>query len=118
MTFSLREKCTGKFTGQLLDHNGASIPGTLLDSLTLSLFVLGNETTYVNNRNNQDVLNKNNVTVDSDGVLTWDIQVGDTAILGVGARETHRALFKWTWETSKAGNAEFDLVITNVKNLQ
>ena len=105
---------TGKFTGTLKDADGAAISNANL--LTLALTLKDGATgETINSRNNQNVLGaaggsgQNNVTVDSNGALTWSIQTGDTSIHTTGtASEDHIARFVWTFTSggqTKTGSA-------------
>ena len=107
------ERSSARLTAQLVDENGSGIsPSTL----TLSLYVLGDTNTIINNRNNQNVLNTNDVTVDTSGNLTWNMQPQDNQIMSSNRRlEYHVALFEWTWGTGKAGKHE---IVFPVENLQ
>jgi hypothetical protein len=69
----------------------------------------------INGRDEQDVLNGNNVTVDSAGALTWLIQPADTTMnSAVAAVEEHRAKFSFTYvdtdEHTKTGLFNHSLV--------
>lgn len=115
LTFAINELSTGKYTAVIVGNDGVTpLPALTLSTLTLTLYA---ETStgqqVVNGRNIQNVLNANNVTVDSNGNLTWNIQVGDTTLIESIAFEIHRAVFAWTW-ASGAGNHE---VWLNVRRL-
>lgn len=94
-TTELMEKASAQYTATLKDQNTTPIPGGNLTSLTLTLYDVTTGT-ILNSRNAQDVLNKNNVTVDGNGLLTWLVQPADTAIVDPSRLgETHCAL--WTF---------------------
>jgi hypothetical protein len=94
---SVTEHSTASYSCTLLDHTNQPIPGPALSSLTLTLYDRVSDA-VLNGRDNQDVLNANDVTVDGNGVLTWLLQPADTAMhdstLG---SEVHVALFTITW---------------------
>jgi hypothetical protein len=116
-SFAINEKTTGIYTANLVDENNAAIPGASLTSLTLTLYSL-HTGVVVNSRDNQNVLNQNNVTVDSNGLLTFSIQEADTTILNTElATETHRALFRFGWGSNKKKSHEVDIVVTNLFKL-
>jgi hypothetical protein len=98
--FSVRERTSGVYSATLRDEAGAVIPDATLESLTLSRYVTGSGA-VVNNRDQQDVLNTNDVTVDSSGTLTWAVRPADNAIVGTHGRrfERHRAVFQFTWSS-------------------
>lgn len=96
--FSVKERTTNVYQADLQDPNGVAIPAVDLTTLTLTLYdkVTG---TVLNGRTAQDVLNANNVTVDSAGRLIWTLQPADTAIVTPAKElETHVALFEFTWQ--------------------
>ena len=105
---------TGKFTGTLKDADGTAISNASLLTLTLTLKDANTGAT-VNSRSEQNVLGvaggtgQNNVTVDSNGALTWSIQTADTATQETAAsNEDHVATFIWTFTSgseTKTGSA-------------
>lgn len=120
------EQESGGYWGTLIDENGQLVPGNVLLTLTLSLYVVRADGTvaYVNGRNRQNVLNANNVLVYNtlqtrpDGVTTynlfWAIQPEDTTLVEDLPFERHLMLWEWTWPNNHAGKHE---AILNVKNL-
>jgi len=112
--FEVPEQSTPTFRSVLTDDLGDPVQGSLLNTLTLT--VLQEYTlAVVNDRDDQDVLNDNDVTVDTDGNLIWSMTVDDTVILNNALRkEMHRALFAWTFDSgTKSGNKEVIIMITN-----
>ncbi len=101
----------------LKDQNSEVIDSGDLTTLTLTLydFISG---TIINSRSKQDILNKNNVTIDGNGLLTWDMVVADNAIMGtsvlVGGLEQHVALFEYTWGVAKAWKHEVKFDVLNL----
>jgi hypothetical protein len=99
-TFTVRANCSAQFSGVLTDEDGETpIPSGTLNSLTLTLKdKAGN---VINDRDGQDVLNANGVTVDAvTGELVWSMSPVDNALSGTvadGAYEDHFATFVWTW---------------------
>ncbi len=108
------EKSSAKLTAKLQDEdgNGVGNPTTLI----LTLYVEGDLTSIINSRNGQNVLNVNNVTVDSSGNLTFLMQPADNQIINTNRKiERHVALFEWTWGSGKESRHE---IIIPVENLQ
>lgn len=108
-----KERTTGTFTTTLRDNAGVAIPAASLATLTLTLY-RESDLSIINTRDGQNVLNANNVTVDSAGLLTWSIQaldrvIGDDTLI----QERHRALFEWT-ATGVAGKWEHQFIIDNL----
>lgn len=110
------EKTTPKLTAVLEDENGVVISSASLDTLTLTLYKKYDVTTIINSRNNQNVLNTNNITVDTSGNLTWLMQIEDNIISDSGeSSEEHVARFDWTYSSgTKAGRHEILITVINL----
>lgn len=80
------------------DQNGAQIAESSFSALTLTLFLKDSSPlVYINSRNAQNVLDANNVTVATDGKVTWAIQPADLAMQDTSAEvEIHVAIFHLT----------------------
>ena len=122
--FDLQEKQTAIYSFSLIDENGAAVSPASLPGATLTLYSLDSSTKpIINNRNAQNCLNQNDVTISAAGVVTWTIQVADVSILDNSLqKETHRALFLFTWNagspaTPRSKPHEVDLVIRNLHRL-
>lgn len=128
MSYLINEQQSGVYQVTLLNQNKAPVAGSDIDSLTLTLYDTATRS-IINNRNKQDVLNNNGVSLDGSGLLTWDVTPSDTAIVTPRAStiqtrvngdlvlgvEEHIALFVATWEN---GAKEFPFQFTiNVINL-
>ena len=97
------EETSATFTATLLSDKTdplSTISAVNLVSLTMTLYDKCSGT-IINTRENQDILNTNDVTVDANGLLTWNIQPEDTIIVGEnvldGEYEEHIALITWVW---------------------
>lgn len=113
----INEQTSGRYSCQLVDENGLGFGGVV--SLSLTLFDK-NTLTIINNRSAQDVLNTNNVVFDTaTGILTWDLQPADNAIVDDTRRvEEHRARFTAKWSgSSKQVNDEIVLKVINLRRL-
>lgn len=88
------------YYGFAFTHGGAPLPVTSINTLKLTFYDVRTDA-IINGRDDQDILNDNDVTVDVDGVLEWAVQPEDNPIFNTklrpGAREQHRALFVWTY---------------------
>ncbi len=116
LTFEVNEKTSGRYTATLVGNDGVTpLPGATLSTLVLTLYVIKADGTdaIVNSRNVQNVLNANNVTVSTGGLVTWLFQVGDTTLVEAIPFERHIALWEWTWPTG-AGKHEVILVVRNL----
>lgn len=127
-TFPIMEEESGRFTALLVGDDGVTpLPGSTLTTLRLTLYVILQDGTdqIVNERDQQNVLNQNGVSVletpltAPDGSrynLIWNIQAADTTIVDDRLKyESHIALWEWTAPTSTSGKAE---AILRVKNLR
>ena len=97
--FPVDEGTTPEYQVNLLDFDDVAIPDIDLDTLKLTLYDRTTET-IINSRDEQDVLNTNDVTV-VDGVITWQIQPLDTAMHNSDREaEIRVALWEWTYSPS------------------
>ena len=106
---TFREGETGNYSCSIVDEDDDALAASDLDTLTLTLFRPGGDA--INSRDEQDVLNANDVEVtdgSGGGALTWKIQSLDSVIqdtgLVAGQTELHIARFVWTW-TDADGDA-------------
>lgn len=116
-TVDVLEQTTPRYTAVITDQLGNPLPAASLTTLTLTLYVIKSDGTiaYVNSRNNQNVLNANNVTVDSNGNLVWSLVVADTTLVEVLPVERHIALWTWTWSTGAGrGHHEVWFAVTHL----
>jgi len=91
---------TSLYTATIKDENGAVIPGSSLDSLTLTLYTLEAQT-IINSRDSQNILGANGGAVDGSGVLTMELNELDNAIINNTLDiEWREMLFKWTYATA------------------
>lgn len=115
--YRLKEQETGTYSFTVNDENGAPIPASAMNSVTLTLYVV-HTGAVVNGRNAQSVLNANQVTISEAGAVAWALQVADTAIADSTRKmEVHRALFVFTWNTSRKKTYEVDFEIENLGKL-
>jgi len=111
------EKTTAKLEALIVDEAGVAISSANLDTLILDLYDMTTTAkTIINARSAQNVLNINDVSVDTSGNLIWLIQDLDTIILDATlATETHRAVLSWTYSAgTKTGRAVLDMTIVNL----
>lgn len=112
---TLNEATTGLLTFQLNKVDTAST-GTLAlgELLTLTLTLYEAESgTILNSRDIQNILNINNVTISTTGLVRWQVQPADTAIIGTGLIEEHVALFRWTWAAGQQSE-EIHFYVKNI----
>jgi len=113
-TSILNEKSTGLYTANLVDDLAVAIGSGRIDALTLTL-CNKDDGAIINGRDDQNVLNTNNVTVSAGGVLVYTIQPLDGIIVDVLAdTETHVATFKMQYDTDKFSNWDVEFTIRNL----
>lgn len=117
---AINEDSTATYTAVLKDASGTVIPLASITSLRMTLIELGTGET-VNGRENQNILNTNNVTYHStNGTLTWSIQVADTEIVNpgtpIGDRELHLATITATTATVQM-HREILLAVLNMRSV-
>jgi hypothetical protein len=113
------EQTSGLYRATLRDEHGVLLPGNVLNTLTLTLYINKGDGTiaYVNN----DVLVYAGLQTDPDGVqfnLKWSYTVADTTLVEAVPFERHVALFEFTWPRpiGSAASWKHELVL-NVQNL-
>lgn len=113
--FDVIERTTVRYTAKLVDDQGNAIPASSLTTMTLTVYdkKTGN---ILNSRDDQNVLNANNVTIDVNGAFEWIIQPADLAIVNTNlANESHIALFEWSWNSgTRFGKQEIELSVKNL----
>lgn len=119
--FLIEEKSTGTYTATVVGNDQVTpLPAATLLTLTLFLYVIKADGTtgYIRGTvgNPQNVLNLNNVTVSTGGVIAWTIQTADTTLIEALDFERHIALFQWTW-AGGAGKHEVVLVVKNLREI-
>ncbi|HSE44851.1 MAG TPA: hypothetical protein VLA89_05940 [Gemmatimonadales bacterium] len=122
-TFEIAEGTTPDYVVTLYakaigDADPLPIPGSVLDSLTLTYYQEYSEE-IINNRSLQNVLQINNVTVDENGLLTWTLQQADSVILDDSlGKEPHMARFDFTYPGANGTEQSRHLVRLLVKNFR
>ncbi len=113
----INEGSTALYTTTLKDELGVAIPLANIDTLTLTLCTV-EDGTIINTRDDQDVLNTNNVTVHAtSGLLTYALQALDNVINNILlSTEVHRATFKMVYNGG-VNNANWD-VDFSIRNLR
>lgn len=114
---TINEGTYAEYSATLQDETGIPISWTELDALTLTYYNQA-DGAIINGRDEQDILNANDVTVDAEGVLLWALQSADTIIVDTNVTsrqlERHVALIEWTWDTTKVGRYEVLLDIRQI----
>lgn len=117
MRFTVFERTTPRYTATIVDDRDNVLASGSLSTMTLTLYdkSTGN---ILNSRDDQNVLNANQVTIDSSGNLVWIVQVQDLALVNTNeTNETHVALFEWSWSAeslTKNGKHEIELAVKNL----
>lgn len=108
------ERTTYIYSTTIEDASGEAIPADSLSALTLTLYA-ERSGTIINDRNAQNILDANDVTVSSGGALAWTMQAEDNAIVNTRlTTEPHIALFEWTYGSSGYGKQEVRFVVRNL----
>jgi hypothetical protein len=105
---TFNELSSGEYSATLVDEHGDPVPLSEITSLQLTL-VDFNTGEVINDRDHQDALNTNDVTVHpTSGLLTWSIQPEDNIIvtntIKDGTVERHRATFELQFGENKRQN--------------
>lgn len=115
--FSVTERTSATYTATLLDSAKVAVPLTSIVSAVLTLRDVDSNA-VINNRNAQDVLNVNNVTIHAtSGLVTWEIQPADNVISGSSGYELHRAVFDFVYSATKRLVHEVYLLVKNVSGI-
>ena len=110
VTDEIPELTTPVFRFQIVDFEGV---GFKTDTLTLTLYTSAGEA-ILNLRDEQNVLDTNQVSVDDEGNVEWRCRRQDMAIINDNsALETHVALFEWTWDGESYGKHEIEHRVRN-----
>lgn len=121
--FPIDEQESGSYIATITDDTGAMLPGSVLVTLKLSLFVVRQDgsITYIRGPQ-QNVLNVNQVDVFDvlqtlpDGRtynLRWRIQPADTTLVEALPYERHQFVFEWGWPSGQ-GKHPAVLVVRNL----
>ena len=97
---------TATFSATILDAAGAVVPAADLTTATLTL---KRGSTVINSRDSQNVLNVNNVAINSSGGMVWSVQVADVAAT---TRCEHRAEFVFTTSSGETITATHRMYIS------
>ena len=106
-TLEIIEETTPDYEGTLFDKDEVTvIPGSVLDSLTLTYFQEYSEV-IINSRNGQNVLQVNGVTVDELGRIRWTLSLADAVILDDSLHQEHRRKLITDANVTEFNDAEF-----------
>lgn len=118
--FEVLEETTPVYSATVEDEDGNALPVANIETMTLTYFTTKNGA-IINSRDDQDVKNAANVTIDSAGLLAWSLQEEDTTIEDAvdteNNRETHRAIFDYTYPITtptKRGRHVVDIIVVNL----
>ena len=119
--FVVREYTTPKYRAVIQDEDGVAIPAASLTTLRLTHYLPVSDA-IVNSRDDQNVLNANDVTVSAEGALEWSLQEEDTALAGSitsgGWYQDHVALFEYTWDSgAKRNNHEVKFKVLSIHRI-
>lgn len=113
MAVTVLEGAHATITVPIVDGAGVAIAKTRIVSLTLTYHDRNTDRT-INSRARQNILDANNVTVSSTGVITWTMQPADTVIIDRSlSPERHIAHWDFVYDTSLVGSGDRDIDVTN-----
>ena len=117
----VEENSTAKYTALLKDESESAISLADLTTVTLTLYDKTKDS-IINSRDGQNVLNANNVVIETGGVLIWTMQPADNAIIAdklrSNAYEKHVALFEFTWNSgNKSGKHELEYEVRQLNKV-
>lgn len=107
--YTVNEQSSAQYTATLTDEADDPVPGPDLEAINLWLRDVTSGA-YLNDRDGADVLGVegSGVTVDADGVLTWDLAPADNACVaavegepGTRSEEIHEAILAITWASGE-----------------
>jgi hypothetical protein len=117
MGFPVNELTSALWRATLKDQDGTAVPGSTLTDLRLTLYEKTSGT-ILNNRDNQNVLNQNQVTVDESGLITWQIMPADNAIVTTKKLEIHVAVLTASWSSGTRKMVhQFEIDVTNINKV-
>lgn len=100
----LNERTSARYTATLIDQAGDPIDGAVLDEFRVWLRDVTTGAT-INDREGDDALADvdSGVTVDSDGLLTWEMAPDDNQCVSAPAtrEETHEVVFQAVWDSGR-----------------
>ena len=112
------ELSTPEFSTTLKDEDGNIITGSAIDEIKLTYYNVADGST-INTRIDQDAL-ANGVTVDAQGLLTWQMETGDAVIVlpaevPINELEKHKALFFIKWNSgTRQDHFELEFYVKNL----
>jgi hypothetical protein len=117
IVIEVNEDASFVYTADVVRQDGAPAVPANLDKLELTLYNDTDAKEIINSREDQDVLNTNDVVLDNSGNLAWNVQPEDNAIVNQNKRcEDHIAQFKMEWTQSGQTKRHYHFVILRVLN--
>lgn len=98
-SFKVVQDTSARYRATIVDTDGSAIPASSITTLTVKLTDI-NTGSVINSRNDQSLLNANDGTVDSNGLLSWYMRSADNPIVTSSSSasvESHLAMFTVTW---------------------
>ncbi len=114
--FYCKERTSAVYDATVEDDAGVAIPVANLTSVVLTLYDVATGE-IINSRDDQNVLNANNVTIDSLGALQWIMQVADNIIQSADSViEHHIALFEFV-AGGRSSKHEVNVYVSNLSKV-
>jgi hypothetical protein len=112
---------TVTYTTTLLDEASVAVPAAAFTAIRLTYYSVQSGA-IINSRNNQSILNANEVTVDGAGLLTWKLQEADVTMTESPKPSvtTYRAVMVYEWldaaTVPRQAVREIDVTIQAITN--
>jgi len=110
------EDTTKRYSGIIKDEEGNALPGSSLDTCTLTLYEKESGD-IINSRDGVNILNANGGTVDVSGNFAIVLGPGDNVLVRDDNEEWHVALIQFTYtnaQGSQGGKEEVHFKVTNL----
>lgn len=114
---SYLESRNAQYEFDLVDEDGDPVTGAAIEALTLTFYDKLTKA-IINTRQDQDVLNKANVTIDNAGHVVWSVQALDSPVLDrKREQEQHIGEWRWEYDAGKSGNMQHSFIVQRLDGL-
>ncbi len=112
------EKSTPKITGVIRDTGGIALPGSLINTLTLTLYDELTDSLLGGRSAQQNILGINGGSVGEDGLLSLQLTASDMTIQTPSrVREVHVALIEWVYNTVLGNKLNIKFTVANLNKV-
>src|SRR5262245_12695129 len=103
--YTITERTSGTYSFSLQRDDGSALPVSALDTARIEMRAYSSSGPAM--LSDRDCLNTNNVTIDSDGLVTWAFTPADMRLLSGSASQRNVARFQFTWDDGDEGLEHF-----------